>query len=182
MTSGRTAGTATATHGLANRLLVPLLRSAAGRLLGRRLAVLEYAGRRTAQPHQLVVQYRLEGRTVHIDVGRADHKTWWRNFETPHPLRLRLAGVDHVASAHVVRDGGTVRVIAAPALVTEADLGSLPEPRAAHVRRSGAAGQPGITSLDSTIHGRIRSGPTNRGGASPAGRSTRTGRGDNDSS
>ncbi len=50
-------------------------------------------------------------------------------------------------------------VHAGPALVTEADLAALPEPLAAYVRRSGAVGQPRVTSLRADIHGRIRSGP-----------------------
>jgi len=43
--------------------------------------------------------------------------------------------------------------------VTEADLAGLPAPLAAYVRRSGAVGQPRVTSLRADIHGRIRSGP-----------------------
>jgi hypothetical protein len=96
----------------ANRLLLPLLRSPAGRLLGRRLAVLEYTGRRTGLPRQLVAFYVSDGIRVRIDVGMAPGKTWWRNFEEPRRLRLRLAGTDHYALAHVAHDGQHVRVIA----------------------------------------------------------------------
>lgn len=46
------------------------------------------------------------------------------------------------------------------ALVTEADLADLPEPLADFVRRSGAVGQPHISSFAATFHGRIRGGPT----------------------
>ena len=46
-----------------------------------------------------------------------------------------------------------------PSLVTEADLAHLPDPLAAYVRRSGAVGQPRVTSLDASLHGRIRGGP-----------------------
>jgi hypothetical protein len=46
-----------------------------------------------------------------------------------------------------------------PSLVTEADLAGLPGPLAAYVRRSGAVGQPRVTSFSATFHGRIRSGP-----------------------
>ena len=51
-----------------------------------------------------------------------------------------------------------VDVDAGPTLVTEADLAALPEPLAGYVRRSGAVGQPRVTSLRAEIHGRIRSG------------------------
>jgi hypothetical protein len=100
------------TNRVANRILSPLLHSRAGARLGRRLAVVEYLGRRTGQRHQLVTQYILDGTTVRIDVGMAERKTWWRNFQQPHPIRLRLAGFTHDASARVMRDGDQVRVIA----------------------------------------------------------------------
>lgn len=53
-------------------------------------------------------------------------------------------------------------VAAAPpasGVVTEADLGRLPSPVAAYLRRSGAVGQPRVTEFYATLHGRIRSGP-----------------------
>jgi hypothetical protein len=100
------------TNGVANRVLIPLLRSRAGRRLGRRLAVVEYVGRRSERRRQLVTQYVTRGQTVRINVGGAEHKTWWRNFEAAHPLALRLAGQDHNATAHVVRDGNDVCVVA----------------------------------------------------------------------
>ncbi|WP_426566213.1 hypothetical protein ACPPVT_06570 [Angustibacter sp. McL0619] len=98
-------------NGVANRFLIPLLHSSAGERLGRRFAVVEYLGRRTGQPHQLVALYVAEGRTVRIEVGMAESKTWWRNFEEPHPIRLRLEGADHDGVAHVVHDGDRVRVM-----------------------------------------------------------------------
>ena len=100
------------TNQVANRVLVPLLRSPAGRRLGRRLAVVEYAGRRSGRQHRLVTQYVREGRTVRIHVGMADHKTWWRNFRSPWPLRLRLAGEAQTAVGYVEVDGHTVSVVA----------------------------------------------------------------------
>ena len=106
------ANAAAITNGLANRLLIPLLHSTAGRRLGRRLAVLQYVGRRTGDHHQLVTMYASEGPNVRITVGMAEHKTWWRNFETPWPLQMRLAGVNHEAVAHVVREGEYVTVVA----------------------------------------------------------------------
>ena len=47
-------------------------------------------------------------------------------------------------------------------VVTEADLARLPAPVAEHVRRSGAVGQPRVSSLRATIHGRIRASATSR--------------------
>ncbi len=116
-----TPSTAAATpNGLANRFLIPLLNGPAGVRLGRRLAVLEYSGRRTGRHHRLVTMYAIDGPVVRITVGMAEHKTWWRNFEDPRPLRLRLAGVDHEALAHVVHDHDRVTVLAE--LTPPADL------------------------------------------------------------
>ena len=42
----------------------------------------------------------------------AERKTWWRNFEEPQPLRLRLAGEDFDTTARVVREGNMVSVVA----------------------------------------------------------------------
>ncbi len=80
--------------------------------MGRRLALVEYQGRRTGKHRQLVTQYTRNGRTVSIEVGMAERKTWWRNFQATQPLRLRLAGHDYDAMAHVVREGSAVHVIA----------------------------------------------------------------------
>ncbi len=100
------------TNDVANRVLIPLLNSRAGERLGRRLAVVEYVGHRTGQRHQLVTQYSRDGTTVCISVGLAGRKTWWRNFEETHPMRLRLSGVSHDASARAFRDGNQVSVTA----------------------------------------------------------------------
>ncbi|MDY7542926.1 MULTISPECIES: DUF6544 family protein [unclassified Cryobacterium] len=47
-------------------------------------------------------------------------------------------------------------------IVSEADLAHLPAPVAEHVRRSGAVGQPRVSSLRAIIHGRIRASATSR--------------------
>jgi hypothetical protein len=44
-------------------------------------------------------------------------------------------------------------------VLTNADLDDLPVPLAAYIRRSGAVGQPRVTSVYADFHGRIRSGP-----------------------
>jgi hypothetical protein len=88
---------------VANRLAIPFLRSSAGTRLGRRLAVVDYVGRRSGKPHQLVAHYVRDGAIVRIQVGMADRKTWWRNFQEPWPVHLRLEGVEHHASGHVLR-------------------------------------------------------------------------------
>lgn len=99
------------TNVVANRVLIPSPRSRAGRRLGRRLAAVEYVGRRCDRRHHLVTQYRTDSRAVRIGVDIAEHKTWWRNSQAPHPVRLRLAGEDHHAMAHVERVGDRACVV-----------------------------------------------------------------------
>ena len=100
------------TNVVANPILIPLLKSWLGRPLGRRLAVVEYVGCRSGHRHQLVAQYVRNGREVRVSVGAADHKTWWRNFSAPHPVRLHLAGECHGATAHAVREDDRVTIVA----------------------------------------------------------------------
>jgi hypothetical protein len=100
------------TNAVLNPLLLTLLKSKAGLILGRRLAVVEYTGRRDGKPHELVAQYQLEGSTVRMTVGMPDRKQWWRNFNTDHPMTLRLAGRKYVTHAHVVRNREAVLVLA----------------------------------------------------------------------
>ena len=108
----RTSRQSFALTGLANRVLIPILRSRAGRQLGRRFAVVEYLGRRSGRPYKLVTQYAVVGRTARITVGCPARKTWWRNFIGPHPLRLRLAGEEFTAMAHVEQEGDLITVVA----------------------------------------------------------------------
>src|SRR4051794_15911610 len=69
-----------------------LLRSPAGRRLGRHLAVIRYTGSRTGQIREPVAGYARAGSTVWIWVGGAASKRWWRNFRTPADVELWLAG------------------------------------------------------------------------------------------
>lgn len=103
---------AVSTPGPVNRVLVRLLEGGAGRRLGRHLAVVEYAGRRSGRCFRLVTTYSRNGQVVTIRVGMPGRKTWWRNFRETHPVRLRLEGRTYDASAHVVKDGALVTVVA----------------------------------------------------------------------
>ena len=104
--------TIASTNGVANRVVIAVLKRRAGRRLGRRLAVVEYAGPSSGRGFRLVTLYRTDGQPVRIRVAMAQRKTWWRNFRAAHPVRLRLAGRDHDAMAQVVYDGDRMYVVA----------------------------------------------------------------------
>ena len=80
------------TNYLANPIVRSLLRSPAGRRLGRRLALIRYTGCRTGRMHELPVQYAHDGARIWILPGSPEHKTWWRNLRGGADVELVLAG------------------------------------------------------------------------------------------
>jgi len=94
------------TNRVANPGLRRLLRTRAGRRLGRHLAVIGYTGTRTGRPHELVAGYARAGDTVWIWVGNPGTKRWWRNLRTPADVDLWLAG-EHVAARAAAVEGAT---------------------------------------------------------------------------
>ncbi|MBQ0988312.1 nitroreductase family deazaflavin-dependent oxidoreductase [Streptomyces sp. F63] len=79
-----------------------LLRSRFHRPLSRSLLLLTYLGRRTGRARTLPVMYARSGGDLYVLVGRADHKTWWRNLRPAAPVRLLLAGRTTDATAEVL--------------------------------------------------------------------------------
>ena len=97
------------TNRVVNPLLVPLLRSPVGRLLGRHLAVVAYTGRRSGRPHQLVCHVTEDAEDLLVVVGRAADKQWWRNFRAPATVQVWLGGRRVAGTARAeLNDSGTV--------------------------------------------------------------------------
>jgi F420H(2)-dependent quinone reductase len=90
---------------VANPVLRPLLRSRAGRRLGKHLALIRYRGRRTGQSYELPVQYAQVDSTVWILPGTPQHKTWWRNLRDGADVDLMLAG-NSLRGRAIAIDGG----------------------------------------------------------------------------
>jgi hypothetical protein len=90
------------TNRLTNPVLRRLLKTRAGRLPGRRLAVIRYTGVRTGRPHELIAGYARDDGVVWIWVGSAGQKAWWRNLRAPADIDLWLAGERYRARAHAV--------------------------------------------------------------------------------
>lgn len=64
--------------------------------------MLRYRGRRTGQPHELVVQYASDGDRAWIVPGHPERKRWWRNMFTPSPVEVWLAGRRRTGIARVL--------------------------------------------------------------------------------
>lgn len=77
-----------------------------GRLLGRKIVLITYTGRRSGRSFTTPVGYRRTRDGVTIGVQLPDAKNWWRNFlDEGGPLTLHLDGVDRAGHAVARRDG-----------------------------------------------------------------------------
>jgi hypothetical protein len=90
---------------MVNRAVLAVLRSRRHRLLSGRVIGVRYGGRRSGRDIALAVQYaRVSGRELIVVPGRAATKTWWRNFEQPHPLEVLVGGEVVAGEAVVLAD------------------------------------------------------------------------------
>ena len=75
-----------------NPFVIWLLRSPLHRFLSRTTMLVTYQGRKTGRNVTLPVNYVRDEETIWtLSVGK---RAWWRNFRTPTPAVLRLAGRD----------------------------------------------------------------------------------------
>ena len=85
-----------------NGLVPAILRSRAHRLLSGMAIELSYTGRRSGRRLSLPVQYVRDGERLIVAVQDSSTKTWWRNFETPREVDVRLRGRIRAGTAIVV--------------------------------------------------------------------------------
>ena len=90
--------------GFGNTMAMAVLRSPLHGTMSKSLLVLTYEGRRSGKPYELPLQYVEDRGTSYIWAGNADTKTWWRNFEAPASVVVRLRGRDVHAKASLVDD------------------------------------------------------------------------------
>ena len=88
-----------------NALVLAVLRSRAHRLLSASAIELRYTGRRSGRQYVLPVQYAGAGDQLVVWPQHWQRSTWWRNFRTPQPVTVRLAGRLHEGTARVVDPG-----------------------------------------------------------------------------
>src|SRR3712207_5590597 len=82
-----------------NAIVLAVLRSRAHRLLSASAIELRYTGRRSGRQYVLPVQYAGTGDRLVVRPQHWQHSTWWRNFRTPQPVTVRLAGRLHEGTA-----------------------------------------------------------------------------------
>lgn len=98
----RSRGHARRQSGMANRLVLALLRTPLHPLLGGGMCELSYIGRRTGRRISLPVLYAADSQRVVVLVGDAPDKHWWRNFTTPGLIEVRRSGQVRAGTARIV--------------------------------------------------------------------------------
>lgn len=96
-----------------NRGVRPVLMSALGqRLVGQRMTVITYQGRKSGRTFSLPVGYAMEGELIRVGVRMPEKKAWWRNFTgAGHPITIRLDGVERHGHGVADQSDGTVSVL-----------------------------------------------------------------------
>ncbi len=83
--------------------MLSALHSALAHGLRHNLCELRYQARRSGRHIALPVSYARTGDNVVVRVGRAETKTWWRNFHNPRPLSVWLDGRWYRGMGHVAQ-------------------------------------------------------------------------------
>ncbi len=68
-------------------------------MVGKGVALLTFTGRKTGKTYTIPVSYHREDDTVTVITKRA--RNWWRNFQSPMEVELRLAGHNFLGRAEV---------------------------------------------------------------------------------
>ena len=71
-------------------------------MVGQGVALLIFDGRRTGKPYTIPVSYHREGDVVTVVTKR--RRNWWRNFETPAEVAVRIAGRMYTGKAEAMTD------------------------------------------------------------------------------
>ena len=87
---------------IGNGIVAAVLRSPAHGLLSGSTDLIRYTGRRSGRLIVTPTQYLSSGDDVVILVGRAESKSWWRNFTEPGDVDVLVRGTWRTMSAQVV--------------------------------------------------------------------------------
>ncbi len=84
----------------ANAVVETVLKSPLHRLMSGKFLLVQYLGARTGTEHTLPVQYADTHHGHVVLVGKADEKTWWRNFTAMGQVQVLHAGAWVPMTAH----------------------------------------------------------------------------------
>ncbi|MGB5812695.1 MAG: nitroreductase/quinone reductase family protein [Polyangiales bacterium] len=86
----------------ANGAVVRVLRSPFHWVLSLGLMLITVTGRRSGRVYTIPVGYQQDGSVITVLASEARTKQWWRNFETPAAVTLRLRGKEREGVATLV--------------------------------------------------------------------------------
>jgi deazaflavin-dependent oxidoreductase (nitroreductase family) len=88
-----------------NPLFAGLLRSPLHGLLSSALLLLTVTGRKSGRRYDIPVGYQRHGDDLVVMVSEARRKQWWRNYQEPGPVSVRLRGAGRAGRAELVAPG-----------------------------------------------------------------------------
>ena len=94
-----------------NPMVTRVLRSRLHMLLSGALCVVSWSGRKSGRRFSIPTGYQRHGDEVIVMLTKPGDKTWWKNFRSPWPAELLLAGRERTAMGDLV-PAGSERFIA----------------------------------------------------------------------
>ena len=88
-----------------NPMVTAILRSRLHMLLSGALCVVSWSGRKSGRRVSIPTGYQRHGDEVIVMLTKPGDKTWWKNFRSPWPAELLLAGRERTAMGDVVPAG-----------------------------------------------------------------------------
>ena len=88
-----------------NPMVTAILRSRLHMLLSGALCVVSWSGRTSGRRFSIPTGYQREGDDVVVMLTKPGEKRWWKNFRSPWPAELLLAGRERTAMGELVAPG-----------------------------------------------------------------------------
>ena len=88
-----------------NPMVTTVLRSRLHMLLSGALCVVSWSGRKSGRRFSIPTGYQRDGDEVIVMLTKPGEKTWWKNFRSPWPADLLLAGRERTAMGALVPAG-----------------------------------------------------------------------------
>lgn len=88
-----------------NPLVERLLRSRLHGLASRALLVVSWSGKKSGKRFSIPTGYQRDGEDVVVLLSKPGVKTWWKNFRSPWPADLLIAGRERTAMGTLVPAG-----------------------------------------------------------------------------